>query len=208
MKKALAILLVAILCLTATACGSQTVTVTTNEPELGHKQIPESEITNYLTVHELTLDNWTEFYEIKETTSVDGHIYYGTHELTTNSFPQDVVLTFQYTTHPTLYNTEDDSVRLDKEVQEKTVSVKKDAFSITSNYIAYIYQGFGVTYEKSIITDLACTAVSGKVVTCHIPDEYWYTDDQGRKCFNICYDDNSFKTLSEKELEWLEEYVQ
>lgn len=209
MKKAIAIFVTVAIVVALCSCGqTTTIMATPSLPE--RNMIPESEITNYLKVDEISLDNWEEFYVINEHTDKNGEINWQLDCLIPNSFAQDVRIEFQYTSTETRGMPDKNGKIIDevRESKEKSVTIIRDTFNITSTLVAHIYQLWGdYGYSKYEISNFSCVSAGGKFITHSIPEEYWYTDDSGRRCFDIDLGDNSFWTVYDSEMEWLEKYI-
>ena len=209
MKKIISFFLIFSMTISLISCGkTTTVVVTPSEPE--RNMIPESEISNYLKVDDLSLDNWEEYYAVNEHTEKNGEINWKLDCLVPNSFAQDVRIEFQYTTTETrgMPNKKGEIEEEIRDPKDASVTVIRDTFNITNTHVAHIYQLWGdYGYSKHEISNFSCVSASGKFITHSIPEDYWYTDDSGKRCFDIDLGNDSYWTIHEYEMEWLEKYI-
>ena len=93
--------------------------------------------------------------------------------------------------------------------------MKKEVYNIDLFYTVFADRYFvHRNYKFGIVVinffkgrNFSCVSAGGKFITHSIPEEYWYTDDSERRCFDIDLGDNSFWTVYESEMEWLEKYI-
>lgn len=215
MKKILAMLLMAVMCFALVACGGNETTDGDNSREnnqTDNKTIAESEIKEYLSVSDITTDNWQNFYSIKEDEiGEQGDKSLRVIPLSTKIIPQDVILHFRYNLTETYIEPKENGGNLESVKYKgiKECDIEDDAFAITSKSISYTYQKWSNgCYTKYEITDLVCTEATGTIITCLVPDEYWYEDEKGQRYFDITTDDDGNRRIFENDLGWLEDYIQ
>ncbi len=202
MKKIIALLLVAVMCLSFVACNNEsgnTETPSNGEDtennggstnDEGKKQLTDEKMLGCIEVIEFTEENWLEYFYIEEVVEEETNSF--GEVVDTNTFrPIHIKIpdSFAYV----LYNEHTGQVE-DCTVLECHDTVKNNAVSFEAlnngrNVVDHItYQE--VTFERLIeLNEFTFVRSSCKLVLFHIPEEYWEVDSDGN--YFVRYEDSS-----------------
>ena len=246
MKKIIAILLITVMCVTLAACntaGDKTDNTTDNgssEPtdtenttattesttpaKPKDKTITWEEFQSAVTIIDLTMDNWEEYFEIveiEEITPADFEdeepdikrdIYVKLKA--ENMYAADTTIRFTYsqaqtnnrydaTTKALTSSNSDASYRNSEDtLTQKSISYQDYLGTIgsigTSTYNRYQYNG--VIYESVLdVKDIECVKVEGKILILNLPEDAWDNKTYGEDKFYIRYEKDGKKNTVMKD---------
>lgn len=222
MKKSLTLLLCTIMCLSFVSCAANPstketlfnspATVETEADKPTNKVLTFEELTSAVTIVDLTVDNWENYFEITEIEEItpadfedeepeiEKDLYVKLK--TKNTLAINTVMRFSFSearTHytydsttkemlsssPGNYSAKEDT--LDAEAISYPGSIGTLGKSGTNTYHKYEHQG--VIYESILdVINIECLKVTGKILLLDIPDDAWNTTRFGENMPYILYE--------------------
>ena len=227
MKKFLTLLLIAVLCLSLVACNTENDSdhsssqskpnEETSATQPQDRVLTWDELKSAVTIIELTMDNWEEYFEICEVEKIEPADFEDEEPdvkrdlyvklKSENTYAADIIMRFSY--QQALTNN-----RFDAATKTQTSSnigsysngedtLKDDALSY-QGYLGTIgslgtctyhrYQYNGVIYETILdVKDIVCTNVQGKILLLNLPVDAWGNTRYGGKQYYILYEKDGKK---------------
>ena len=227
MKNFLTLLLIAVLCLSLVACNtendsdhSSSQSKTNEENSATQPQdrvLTWDELKSAVTIVDLTMDNWEEYFEICEVEKIEPadvedeepdvkcDLYVKLKA--ENTYAADIVMRFSYqqaiTNHQFDASTKTQTSSDIGSYRSGEDTLKDDALSYqgylgtlgslgTGTYHRYQYNG--VIYETILdVKDIVCTNVQGKILLLNLPADAWSNTRYGGRSLYILYEKDGQK---------------
>ena len=233
MKKLTALLLAIMICFSMVACSREsgesnlvTSTTTTMETTLAETTVAQpkdkvltwEELQSAVTIVELTMDNWEEYFEIREMEEIEPADFEDEEPeikrdlyvklKVENTYAADTVMRFSY--RQALTHNKYDALTKEQTSSTSDISYRDSEETLQDDSLSYQgylgtlgslgtctynrYQHNGTIYETILdIKDIECLKVQGKILLLNLPDDAWNNSRYGEETFYILYEKDGQK---------------